>query len=634
MVVDGGRDNGLDSRQKPYDTMRFTMSRGHLFSFFLTCWAIPSLSLSALGRTINPVNSATKSVFAAIHKHESPPPIVYTIAGSDSGGGAGIQADLHCIRSFGCHGCSAITCLTAQNSVGVTGVHAPPASFLQQQLDTLVEDLPPAAVKIGMLGTKELAITVGNFLQKLKAKHSNKKIWVVMDPVMITTSGQRLIDDEASQAMIDHIFPAVDVLTPNLYEAEALLGRKLVTVQEVEQGARDLIAMGVPAVLVKGGHTFSDQSSTGNDEASSSSSYAQDYFLSSETPSDEPRLCDGNRGVWLRSPRYDTEHTHGTGCTLSSAIASALALGEQQRERQDADADTDTAVREGGATSAIYPIDACCLAKAYVTAGIYTGVQLGQGPGPVAQTEFPSQFQHYPTVAMNPDKDLPAFRPMKAFSDQSHSDDDRPFLGRILPIVNTGDWVERLCAVSGDDGVTDIQLRIKDETDPAKILEIVQRSQTACEAAGIRLWINDYWQAAVQAGCFGVHVGQEDLVKCIDKGGLEAMQAANMALGISTHSYGELSAALGVKPSYISLGPVFATSSKNVQFDPQGLWTVSKWRQLISPDVPLVAIGGIGDADTATRVKEAGADCVAVIGAVTKAKETRVAVSQLNEAMV
>jgi hydroxymethylpyrimidine kinase/phosphomethylpyrimidine kinase/thiamine-phosphate diphosphorylase len=669
--------------------MRLTMSRGYLVTLFLIYWVIPSLSLSALGRTTNPVNSATKSVFANDKQVQeplqapapAPPPIVYTIAGSDSGGGAGIQADLHCIRSFGCHGCSAITCLTAQNSVGVTGVHAPPASFLQQQLDVLVEDLPPAAIKIGMLGTKELAVTVGSFLQKLKAANKQqhddgadgaatgaapppaRKIWVVMDPVMISTSGHRLIDDEASQAMIDHVFPAVDVLTPNLYEAEALLGRKLVTVQDVEQGARDLIAMGVPAVLVKGGHTFSDdrsESSNADDTASSASSasatssssssasYAQDYFLSSEDASDEPRLCDGNRGVWLRSPRYDTEHTHGTGCTLSSAIASALALGEQQRRAlQDTTINQQGAGAGAGTTSAIYPIDACCLAKAYVTAGIYTGVQLGQGPGPVGQTEFPSQFQHYPTVAMNPDKDPPAFRRMKAFSDRhgQYSDDNRPVLGRILPIFNTVDWVERLCLVSsapagvGGDGaaaaaVTDIQLRIKDETDPAKILEIVQRSQTACAAAGIRLWINDYWQAAVEAGCFGVHVGQEDLVKCIDKGGLEAMQAANMALGISTHSYGELSAALGVKPSYISLGPVFATSSKNVGFDPQGLSTVRKWRQLISPDVPLVAIGGIGDTDTATRVKEAGADCAAVIGAVTKAKETRVAVSQLNEAMI
>jgi hydroxymethylpyrimidine kinase/phosphomethylpyrimidine kinase/thiamine-phosphate diphosphorylase len=595
------------------------MSRGYFFSLFLICWTLPSSSLSALGRSTNPVPSAAKSTFVGSPKQQQQaPPIVYTVAGSDSGGGAGIQADLHCIRSFGCHGCSAITCLTFQSSVGVTGVHAPPASFLQQTLDTLRDDLPPAAVKIGMLGTKELATTVGNFLQKLKADNSHKKIWVVLDPVMISTSGHRLIDEEASQAMIEHVFPAVDVLTPNLYEAEALLGRKLSTAQEVEQGARELIAMGVPAVLIKGGHSFSDST----DETGSTGSYAQDYFLSSEPPADEPRLCDGNRGVWLRSPRYNTENTHGTGCTLSSAMASALALGERQRELQDSS--------RQGATSSIYPIDACCLAKAYVTAGIHAGVQLGQGPGPVAQTEFPSHYQHYPTVALNPDKDLPAFRAMKAFSD--HSNDDRPVLGRILPIVNTSDWVKRLCQVP--EGVTDIQLRIKDETDPTKILEIVQQSQAACEAAGIRLWINDYWQAAVEAGCFGVHVGQEDLVKCIEKGGLEAMQDANMALGISTHSYAELAAALGVKPSYISLGPVFATSSKDVQFDPQGLWTVRKWRQLVHPDVPLVAIGGIGDADTATRVREAGAECAAVIGAVTKAKDTSAAISQLNAAMV
>jgi thiamine-phosphate diphosphorylase len=221
---------------------------------------------------------------------------------------------------------------------------------------------------------------------------------------------------------------------------------------------------------------------------------------------------------------------------------------------------------------------------------------------------------------------------MKAFRQRdSESGDDRPTLGRILPIVDTGDWVERLCRVP--EGVTDVQLRVKDETDPAKISEIVQKSQAFCEAAGVRLWINDHWQAAVQAGCFGVHVGQEDLVKCMETGGLEAMRKANMALGISTHSFGELAAASGVKPSYISLGPVFATSSKKVQFDPQGLWTVNKWRQLVDPSIPMMAIGGIGDADITMQVREAGADCVAVIGAITKADETSAAVSQLNEAM-
>ena len=163
------------------------------------------------------------------------PPVVYTIAGSDSGGGAGIQADLHAIHSMKCHGCSAITCLTAQNSVGVTGVHAPPASFLKQQLDTLLDDMPPVAIKIGMLGTKDLALCVGEFLKKIKGDDT-KKVWVVLDPVMISTSGHKLIDDEAKQAMIEHIFPYADMLTPNKFEAEDLLNRKFDTNDDVERG--------------------------------------------------------------------------------------------------------------------------------------------------------------------------------------------------------------------------------------------------------------------------------------------------------------------------------------------------------------------------------------------------------------
>jgi hydroxymethylpyrimidine kinase/phosphomethylpyrimidine kinase len=164
------------------------------------------------------------------------PPIVYTIAGSDSGGGAGIQADLHAIHTMKCHGCSAITCLTAQNSVGVTGVHAPPASFLQQQLETLLEDLPPRAIKIGMIGTKEIAETVGAFLQKLKEENSDEKVWVVLDPVMISTSGHKLIDDDAKESIIQKVFPYADILTPNKYEAEELLGRTFESNQDVEEG--------------------------------------------------------------------------------------------------------------------------------------------------------------------------------------------------------------------------------------------------------------------------------------------------------------------------------------------------------------------------------------------------------------
>ena len=169
------------------------------------------------------------------NNHARPPPaIVYTIAGSDSGGGAGIQADLHAIHAMNCHGCSAITCLTAQNSIGVTSVHAPPTSFLKEQLDALLDDLPPKAIKIGMLGSKEIALCVGEMLQKVR--QGKNKVWVVLDPVMISTSGHKLIDDDAKEAVIEHIFPFADILTPNKFEAEELLDRKFESTADVEKG--------------------------------------------------------------------------------------------------------------------------------------------------------------------------------------------------------------------------------------------------------------------------------------------------------------------------------------------------------------------------------------------------------------
>ncbi|KAL7545397.1 hypothetical protein ACHAWF_008741 [Thalassiosira exigua] len=577
-----------------------------------------------------------------------PPAIVYTIAGSDSGGGAGIQADLRAIHALSggtCHGCSAITCLTAQNSRGVKGVHVPPPAFLREQLSCLEEDLVPRGAKVGMLGSEELAEEVGRWLKRLREKSSRERRapFVVVDPVMISTSGHKLIDDGAKSALISKVFPFADLVTPNKFEAEELLGRKLATPREVEEGAREILAMGPGAVLIKGGHSLREAQGGGVEGASItngdddlSAEYAQDYLLASDEASDEgkpvedrSRLCDASRGLWLRGRRHDTIHTHGTGCTLSSAIATAWAMGQRERERGDA---------EGGRTgslSSMRLVDACCVAKAYVNAGISRGVGLGGGPGPVVHTGFPRSHEHFPAVVSGGTAASgPAFRPMRSYHSSSSSKSDAsdvPVLGRILPIVDTVEWIERLASTSG---IADVQLRFKDTSDRATILDRIRRSQKLCRSAGARLWINDHWREAVEAGgCFGVHLGQEDLCACADAGGLDAIASAGLALGISTHSYGELAAALGVKPSYVSLGPVFATTSKDVKFDPQGLETVRNWRELIPPEVPLVAIGGIGDAATAKAVREAGAECVAVIGAVTGADDVAGAVGALNDAM-
>jgi hydroxymethylpyrimidine kinase/phosphomethylpyrimidine kinase len=274
----------------------------------MTRLAFVWLLLGAISSTSCSLSSSSSLPLKSSPILKEAPPIVYTIAGSDSGGGAGIQADLHAIRSMKCHGCSAITCLTAQNSVGVTAVHAPPASFLRKQLDTLTDDLRPRAIKIGMLGTEELAIVVGEVLKEIKKK--DKNIWVVLDPVMISTSGSKLINDDAIEAMIQNIFPFADVVTPNKFEAEAFLGRELKTPEDVEKGAKDLLAMGCKAVLIKGGHALTESSSSGEATASAevkaTLDYAQDYLLSSEMPPGEgnERLCDGSHGVWLRTNRY------------------------------------------------------------------------------------------------------------------------------------------------------------------------------------------------------------------------------------------------------------------------------------------------------------------------------------------
>ena len=283
-----------------------------------------------------------------------------------------------------------------------------------------------------------------------------------------------------------------------------------------------------------------------------------------------------------------------------------------------------------GALSSIQIVDACCLAKAYVSAGIQSGVQLGKGPGPVAHTEFPSSWENFPSIAIDPTSEYDGFRRLRSNSSEKNIAREAPQLGRILPIVDTIEWVERL---SKTPGVTDIQLRIKDETDPDRIVERARFCQKLCEENGARLWINDHWEAAVNAGCFGVHLGQEDMMRCKKSGGLNKLQAANIALGISTHSYGELAAALAIKPSYISLGPIFATSSKKVQFDPQGLEVAAQWRKLIPRDIPFVTIGGISNVQTAIQNRRIGADCIAVIGAVTNANDVPKIVEELNETM-
>jgi hydroxymethylpyrimidine/phosphomethylpyrimidine kinase len=256
-------------------------------------------------------------------------PIALTIAGSDSSGGAGIQADLKTFAACGVYGASAITALTAQNTQGVVAIHQVPADFVTAQIDAVFSDLDVKAVKIGMVAQRAVIDAIIAGLQRWSPKH------VVLDPVMVATSGDRLLAPDAVEALRTLLVPQAQIITPNLPEAAALLDAPVATGEtEIEDQGRRLLALGCGAVLIKGGH------GRGADSI--------DYLITM------------NSVVALAAPRIAGNNTHGTGCSLSSAIAAGLAKGE----------DLETAVRG---------------AKTYVSAAIAAADRLdvGHGHGPI-----------------------------------------------------------------------------------------------------------------------------------------------------------------------------------------------------------------------------------------------------------
>lgn len=258
-----------------------------------------------------------------------------TIAGSDSSGGAGIQADLKTMTAHGVYGMSAVTALTAQNTMGVTDILAVPPAFLAAQLDAVFADIPPDAVKIGMVADAALIHVIAEKLDEYDAKN------VVVDPVMVATSGARLISEDAVEALISELLPRAALITPNIPEAEVLADMAITDRTAMTAAAARIHERTHAAVLMKGGHSIDD---------------ANDL------------LVDDTGARWFEGRRIATSNTHGTGCTLSSAIASNLARG----------IDTDTAVAQ---------------AKAYLSGALAAGLDLGHGSGPLAHTfDLKSRF--------------------------------------------------------------------------------------------------------------------------------------------------------------------------------------------------------------------------------------------------
>lgn len=497
-------------------------------------------------------------------------PVVWTIAGSDSGGGAGIQADLPTLRDFGVHACSVITAVTAQNSFAVGHIEVTPHKSLAAQINALDSDMPAHAIKLGMLASAMTVKCVAKYLADYDG-------FVVCDPVMTASSGESLLAGEAGVIVREQLLPRADLLTPNRHEAEILLGRPIGGPDEVEQAARDLVGLGARSVLITGGHFHFHSSHFHTSHFHNS--FDKDDFAQQQC---HDYWTDGREGFWLSGPRIATIHTHGGGCTLASAVAAAVARGYRLK-------------------------DALVLAKMYVTQGLRRSRQLGGGPGPITHNGWPSALEDLPVLSQTL-----ATEPVQPFADCGGE------LG-LYPVMPSAQWIERLLPL----GIKTVQLRVKDQSLAAVEAEIAQ-AVALCRPRGVRLFINDYWQLAIKHGAYGVHLGQEDL----DTADLAAIRAAGLRLGVSNHSYYELARAHGLRPSYLALGPIFPTTTKAMKFADQGLQQLQRWSALLGRGYALCAIGGISR-ERAPAVLATGVGSVALVSAITAAPDYPEAVAAL-----
>ena len=513
-------------------------------------------------------------------------PIVWTISGTDSGGGAGIHADTRAFDAFGVHGACAIAAVTAQHSRAVTHVEAVAPALLDAQLAALADDMPPDAIKTGLLGSLENLRVVVDWVVRLRARHPGRTIPLVVDPVFRATTGASFADAALRDAYRDELLPLATLATPNVAEARALVPSSQLL--DAVALARAWRAFGTRAVVITGG----DGGQLDEDEVQ----HLSDARLATRLAEIEARAAwahdwlDTEHGVrsrgWLASARIETDNDHGTGCVFASAAAAALAHG-------------------------FVAADAVVLAKMATSEGLRHAYSAGAGAGPVApRPGFAGRLANLP--ALNP---LPGTRSRFVFP--SLPDSTRG----LYAIVDSSEWVARVLAA----GVRLVQLRMKDAA-PDVLAREIRAAVASARAAGATLIVNDHWELALELRADGVHLGQEDLADA----DIDALHDAGLLLGISTHSYWEVCRARALRPSYIACGPIHATTLKQMPWLPQGDANLAYWCKLLA-DTPVVAIGGM-DVPRARSAIRAGAWAVAVVGAITRSPDPARAIAALREA--
>jgi hydroxymethylpyrimidine kinase/phosphomethylpyrimidine kinase/thiamine-phosphate diphosphorylase len=474
---------------------------------------------------------------------------LWSIAGSDSSGGAGVQADNQCFRSFGLAFANIVTAVTAQNTQGVLHIDWMSGDSIARQWQSIETDHPPAAIKIGLLGQDDHFRQLRQWLPKSKCP-------VVLDPVIKASNGDTL----ALSTHFLSILPYVSVFTPNKPEFETLFYKEI---QQLGfENAAHWVSQHYDLCLVITG---------GDDEGS-----AQDHVYLEQQFEQQ---C-----LTLESPKLASKHTHGTGCSFSSAIASLLALD--------------------------YPvIDAIVLAKAYLNQGLAKPDCAHAYPAAFQHTGFPSKVDYLPAITTST---LPETL-NRPFAPAQNS------LGLYVLVENLDEL--KLCLNAQ---VDTLQLRLKTGTLKEKH-QLISHAIELANAANTPLYINDHWELAIEYKAYGVHLGQDDLLTA----DLHAIQKAGLKLGISTHNAIEMAIAHQYKPSYIAFGPVFATKSKQVDYPTLNPDHLFQFVKLLKEDYQLTAIGGI-NTQNAKDVLALDLHSLAVISAVTKSRDPVKAIDELS----
>lgn len=510
----------------------------------------------------------------------STPPRVLIISGSDSGGGAGMQADLKTCTAFGVFPMSALTAVTVQNTLGVTAVQQVKPGIIQEQIKSVSEDIGIDAIKIGMLGNIDTVITVAKEISKLHPQPP-----VVVDPVMIATSGDSLAEDGVCEALTTYLFPLSTIITPNIPEASKLLkGFNIQSLSDVKTAAMALHKLGPKYVLIKGGHLleFAQNNKTLSSDEDENGRIAVDV------------LYDGQSCIELSRPYLNASNTHGTGCSLASGIASGLSKGK----------DIKTAVNES---------------KMFVWRALERsrGLSLGKGSQRPMNLSFRTDDWVGKASVWGYSSSIPRRIPNRinlslyavtspSMSEATKSDEE--ILGMIAS------------AVSG--GATVVQIRDKTSSG-SRMTRIVANAVKICRPVGVSVIVNDRVDVAIAADACGVHVGQDD----IPAAAVRQMIGHDKILGVSVKTIDQAMKAMSDGADYVGAGAIFPTGTKDSSVI--GTPGVRRIRDAIS--IPVVAIGGISSDNAARVLSESQCHGIAVVSAIFGQSDIQSATRRLYE---